>query len=46
MRLLGDLNADKCKVIVFSETKKGCETLSYKLKKDRWNCLSIHGDKT
>ncbi len=37
---------NRYKVIIFAETKKGCEALCYKLKKDRWNVLSIHGDKS
>jgi ATP-dependent RNA helicase DDX5/DBP2 len=35
-----------CKVIVFSETKKGCDRLCSELRRSNYPALSIHGDKT
>lgn len=34
------------KIIVFANTKRACDNLAYKMRKDRWPCNSIHGDKT
>lgn len=37
---------DGSKVLVFMETKKGCDQVTKQLRMDGWSALSIHGDKS
>jgi ATP-dependent RNA helicase DDX5/DBP2 len=34
------------RILIFVETKKGCDMLQRSLRNDGWNCRSIHGDKS
>ena len=34
------------KILIFCQTKKGCERLSKMLKYEGWDNLSLHGDKS
>lgn len=34
------------RVIIFCNTKRACDNLCYKMKRDRWPCDAIHGDKS
>lgn len=36
---------DGSKILVFLETKKGCDQVTRQLRMDGWPALSIHGDK-
>ncbi|XXG79716.1 hypothetical protein AAC387_Pa09g0728 [Persea americana] len=44
IKLLGEL-MDGSKILVFLETKKGCDQVTRQLRMDGWPALSIHGDK-
>ncbi|PIN21205.1 ATP-dependent RNA helicase [Handroanthus impetiginosus] len=45
IRLLKDV-MDGSKVLIFVETKKGCDQVTRQLRMDGWPALSIHGDKS
>ncbi|CAG9329693.1 unnamed protein product [Blepharisma stoltei] len=45
LTILRDIMDQNCKVLVFCETKKGCETLATDLKRQNYEAESIHGDK-
>uniref|UniRef100_A0A1I7YPQ0 RNA helicase n=1 Tax=Steinernema glaseri TaxID=37863 RepID=A0A1I7YPQ0_9BILA len=46
LELLETIRAqEECKTIVFCETKRKCDELTRKLRRDGWPCLCIHGDK-
>ena len=34
------------KIIIFANTKRVCDNLCHKMKKDNWPCEAIHGDKS
>lgn len=36
---------DGSKILIFVETKKGCDQVTRQLRMDGWPALSIHGDK-
>ncbi|CAN1294236.1 DEAD-box ATP-dependent RNA helicase 30 [Linum perenne] len=36
---------DGSKILIFTETKKGCDQITRQLRMDGWPALSIHGDK-
>ncbi|KAJ0969106.1 hypothetical protein J5N97_021983 [Dioscorea zingiberensis] len=44
LRLLGEL-MDGSRILIFLETKKGCDQVTRQLRMDGWPALSIHGDK-
>lgn len=44
VRLLNEA-MDGSKVLIFVETKKGCDQVTRQLRMDGWPALSIHGDK-
>lgn len=37
---------DGRRILIFCETKRGCDTVTRQLRMDGWPALSIHGDKT
>eukprot|EP00735_Rhodelphis_limneticus_P008217 TRINITY_DN2105_c1_g1::TRINITY_DN2105_c1_g1_i1::g.12738::m.12738 TRINITY_DN2105_c1_g1::TRINITY_DN2105_c1_g1_i1::g.12738 ORF type:complete len:546 (-),score=117.26,sp/Q9C718/RH20_ARATH/66.36/0.0,DEAD/PF00270.24/2.8e-45,Helicase_C/PF00271.26/2.5e+03,Helicase_C/PF00271.26/3.7e-25,ResIII/PF04851.10/0.041 TRINITY_DN2105_c1_g1_i1:135-1772(-) len=37
---------DGSKVLIFAETKRGCDSLTRQLRMDGWPALAIHGDKS
>ena len=37
---------DGSKLLVFCETKRGCDTVTRQLRQDGWPALAIHGDKS
>ncbi|KAL0318565.1 UNVERIFIED_CONTAM: DEAD-box ATP-dependent RNA helicase 30 [Sesamum angustifolium] len=45
IRLLKDV-MDGSKILIFVETKKGCDQVTRQLRMDGWPALSIHGDKS
>ncbi|KAK4350565.1 hypothetical protein RND71_029878 [Anisodus tanguticus] len=47
-RLIGLLKEvmDGSKILIFVETKKGCDQVTRQLRMDGWPALSIHGDKS
>ncbi|KZV48217.1 DEAD-box ATP-dependent RNA helicase 20 [Dorcoceras hygrometricum] len=45
IKLLKDL-MDGSKILIFVETKKGCDQVTKQMRMDGWPALSIHGDKT
>lgn len=45
MHHLRDYN-DGSRVIIFVETKKGCDNLTYNMRKQSFPAKAIHGDKT
>ncbi|KAK4479365.1 hypothetical protein RD792_014877 [Penstemon davidsonii] len=45
IRLLKDV-MDGSKILIFVETKKGCDQITRQLRMDGWPALSIHGDKS
>lgn len=36
---------DGSRILIFVETKKGCDQITRQLRMDGWPALSIHGDK-
>ncbi|XP_028765063.1 DEAD-box ATP-dependent RNA helicase 20 [Neltuma alba] len=44
IRLLNEL-MDGSRILIFIETKKGCDQVTRQLRTDGWPALSIHGDK-
>ncbi|XP_057804283.1 DEAD-box ATP-dependent RNA helicase 20 [Salvia miltiorrhiza] len=44
IRLLNEV-MDGSKILIFVETKKGCDQVTRQLRMDGWPALSIHGDK-
>lgn len=45
--LPGDDRSKKIpKIIIFTNTKRACDNLSYKMRADNWPCEAIHGDKS
>ncbi|KAJ6808567.1 putative DEAD-box ATP-dependent RNA helicase 30 [Iris pallida] len=44
IKLLGEL-MDGSRILIFLETKKGCDQVTRQLRMDGWPALSIHGDK-
>ena len=45
-KLLNDIGAmSDCKTLIFVETKKKCNDLNYRMKKDGYPVSCIHGDK-
>lgn len=45
MKLLEDI-MDGSRILVFLDTKKGCDQITRQLRMDGWPALSIHGDKS
>ncbi|XP_068665973.1 DEAD-box ATP-dependent RNA helicase 20-like [Aristolochia californica] len=45
IRLLTEL-VDGSRILIFLETKKGCDQITRQLRMDGWPALSIHGDKS
>ncbi|XP_051136599.1 DEAD-box ATP-dependent RNA helicase 20 [Andrographis paniculata] len=45
IKLLKDV-MDGSKILIFVETKKGCDQVTRQLRMDGWPALSIHGDKS
>ncbi|XP_057951915.1 DEAD-box ATP-dependent RNA helicase 20 [Malania oleifera] len=45
IRLLKEV-MDGSKILIFTETKKGCDQITRQLRMDGWPALSIHGDKS
>ncbi|RZC92450.1 hypothetical protein C5167_004283 [Papaver somniferum] len=45
MKLLQE-QMDGSRILIFLETKKGCDQVTRKLRMDGWPALSIHGDKS
>ncbi|KAG9446496.1 hypothetical protein H6P81_012624 [Aristolochia fimbriata] len=45
VRLLTEL-MDGSRILIFLETKKGCDQITRQLRMDGWPALSIHGDKS
>ncbi|KAJ3678316.1 hypothetical protein LUZ60_002119 [Juncus effusus] len=45
IKLLGQMT-DGSRILIFMETKKGCDRVTRQLKTDGWPALSIHGDKS
>ena len=45
VRLL-EREMDGSRILIFCETKKGCDDVTRKLRQDGWPALSIHGDKS
>eukprot|EP00252_Welwitschia_mirabilis_P007090 TRINITY_DN1815_c0_g1_i2.p1 TRINITY_DN1815_c0_g1~~TRINITY_DN1815_c0_g1_i2.p1 ORF type:complete len:514 (-),score=87.68 TRINITY_DN1815_c0_g1_i2:990-2531(-) len=45
IKLLQDI-MDGSRILIFVETKKGCDQITKQLRMDGWPALSIHGDKT
>ena len=37
---------DGRRILIFCETKRGCDSITGQLRKDSWPALCIHGDKT
>lgn len=37
---------DGSKILIFTETKKGCDQVTKQLRMSGWPALSIHGDKS
>ena len=37
---------DGSRILVFCETKKGCDAVTRQLRQEGWPALSIHGDKS
>ena len=37
---------DGRRILIFSETKRGCDAVTRQLRQDGWPALSIHGDKS
>jgi hypothetical protein len=37
---------DGSRILIFSETKRGCDNLTRQLRQDGWPALAIHGDKS
>lgn len=47
MRLLGELTArNEGKLLVFTETKRKCDDITRMVRRDGFNALCIHGDKS
>ncbi|RZS11979.1 hypothetical protein BHM03_00043367 [Ensete ventricosum] len=44
IKLLGEV-MDGSRILIFLETKKGCDQVTRQLRTDGWPALSIHGDK-
>lgn len=44
IKLLGEV-MDGSRILIFLETKKGCDQVTRQLRMDGWPALSIHGDK-
>lgn len=45
IRLL-EKEMDGSKILVFCETKRGCDQVTRQLRQDGWPALAIHGDKS
>ena len=45
-KLLEKIMDGKSKILIFTETKRGCDDLTRQLRVDGWPALSIHGDKS
>lgn len=45
MKLLEDI-MDEGRILIFMDTKKGCDQITRQLRMDGWPALSIHGDKS
>ncbi|XP_077227569.1 DEAD-box ATP-dependent RNA helicase 20-like [Tasmannia lanceolata] len=45
VKLLGEM-MDGNRILIFMETKKGCDQVTRQLRMDGWPALSIHGDKS
>ncbi|KAK2983816.1 hypothetical protein RJ640_008492, partial [Escallonia rubra] len=46
VKLLDDIMDDGSKILIFMDTKKGCDQITRQLRMDGWPALSIHGDKS
>lgn len=46
LRILEGVARERSKVVIFCETKRGCEMLSLELKRERMPAEAIHGDKS
>lgn len=45
VKLLEDI-MDGSRILIFMDTKKGCDQITRQLRMDGWPALSIHGDKS
>jgi superfamily II DNA/RNA helicase len=45
LKLLENIT-DNSKILIFCQTKRGCDDLANALKREKFNSISIHGDKT
>ena len=45
VKLLDDI-MDGSRILIFMDTKKGCDQITRQLRMDGWPALSIHGDKS
>jgi ATP-dependent RNA helicase DDX5/DBP2 len=45
VNLLEDI-MDGSRILIFMDTKKGCDQITRQLRMDGWPALSIHGDKS
>lgn len=45
VKLLDDI-MDGSRILIFMDTKKGCDQITRQLRTDGWPALSIHGDKS
>jgi superfamily II DNA/RNA helicase len=46
MKILRDVLTRDSKIVIFTETKRGCEALCRELREERLPAASLHGDKT
>merc|ERR1712131_279936 len=47
LRLMREIMGEKeCKTIIFTETKRRADELTFAMKRDRWPASAIHGDKS
>ncbi|KAG0502422.1 hypothetical protein HPP92_002494 [Vanilla planifolia] len=46
VKLLEDIMIDESRILIFLDTKKGCDQITRQLRTDGWPALSIHGDKS
>ncbi|CAL2231179.1 unnamed protein product [Prunus armeniaca] len=45
VKLLEDI-MDDIRILIFMDTKKGCDQITRQLRMNGWSALSIHGDKS
>lgn len=46
MRIIKDVMTPDTKIVIFAETKRGCESLCRDLREEQLPAASLHGDKT